>query len=119
MKRFHVTYDLVTPESAEHGDTEDNGFLDYCGARHTCAPFYGERAQKLKDAVAMRLRDAINLIGHLESGGDGSSYYESDGRQKCRTGEEERRAFHVPRNATASSLARIQRLLRSKRLLSR
>ena len=114
--KFSVTYDIVTHESAEHGATADSGFIEPGERRRSCDGLWGEAAGKLKDECAMRLRDAINLLSYLESDGNGR-YYEVDGRQNYQTGEHESRALHAPDNATPSTLARIERLLRKERLL--
>lgn len=111
--RFNVTYDIVTPESAEHGDTAERGFIDSRGNQvelpDDCC---GEPAGNIKQECAMTLREALNYAGGFERHGDGFSYYEADGRIDYHSGAEERRALHLPDNATAASVARIARLLR-------
>lgn len=115
--RVHVTYDIVTPESATRGDTAELGFV-LPGGAHEILPAHvcGAPAGAIKAQCGMRLRDAIDLIGCVETDG-GGSFYETDGRQDYRTGTEERRALHLPDNATAASLGRVARLLAGKRLL--
>jgi hypothetical protein len=117
-KRFHVTYDTVTPESAEHGDVEERGFVlprdSLCDMSESpCGPAF----VPIKAKHALTLREALDLLGLLESGGDGSSYYECDGRQNYRTGAETRYTFHLPDNATAASTERVARLLVSRKLI--
>lgn len=99
--RFHVTCDVVTPESAESGDVAEAGFL---------AP--GEwRTNRGNPEAELSLRDALDLVaaGAMEDGG--RSFYEIDARQDYRTGAEERRALHPPRGITPASYARIARLV--------
>jgi hypothetical protein len=111
MKRFHVTYDIVTPESAEHGDTADHGFVLPGGWKHSCAAGpVGEAFIPVKNECAMSLREAFDLIdtGALEDNGAWLS--ECDGRMDYRTGAEERRAFHPPDNCTAASKGRLWKL---------
>ena len=120
---FRVTYDIVTPESAEHGDFAGNGFLDANENRDAFREDGVECSDAERDRIIaadhnMTLRDAIELLSCLECDG-GGSFYESDGRQNYRTGEEERRALHLPDNVTPASYARIVRALKAARLIIR
>lgn len=116
-KMFHVTYDIVTPESAEHGEAAEMGFV-LPGNWHIelAAAVCGEPAGRVKDDCAISLREAIALVSCcFDSGSDGFTYYEADCRENYRDGSEERRALHLPRNATAASAARVSRLLNGRR----
>lgn len=112
---FFVTYDVVTPESAEHGDTAENGYALPGGWRFPADTVIGKPAEIA--AVALRLGAAIDMLGCLENSSDGFTYYECDGTTDYRTGAETRLAFHVPHNATPSTVARIARLLKARRLI--
>lgn len=83
---FFVTYDIVTPESAERGDYADG-----------------------EEEVGMTLREAMSLCSPQEDAG--LWLVEVDGRADYRTGAEERRMLHPPRNITAASYARLAKLL--------
>jgi hypothetical protein len=109
---FTVTYDIVTPESAEHGDAEEIGFVHANGGQDelSIVPMGAEDYK-------MGLREALSLMGGMEDGGSGESFYETDGRQNYQTGAETRYAFHIPRTVTVSSRNRIVRLLKKERLL--
>jgi hypothetical protein len=100
---FRVTYSIVTPESAEHGDYAEAGFLNA----------QGERVEALigreTPGVDMTLREALRLCSPQEDSGRWSS--EVDGCEDYRTGANERRALHPPRNVTAASYSRLARLL--------
>jgi hypothetical protein len=99
-----VTYEIVTPESAERNDVAESGFVD--------------RGEWLStDRVPLRLRDAIGLMGCVEDGGNGRDFYEADERRNYRTGESTRFALHLPDNVTSASFERVRRLLRRERLL--
>ena len=98
MKRFAVTYEIVTPESAEHGDAAERGY---------CAP----GGWHFDEPTPLTLSEAASIIGCVED--SGSWFTETDGRQDYRTGAEERRSLHCPRNITAASYARIRRALRA------
>jgi len=63
MAQFHVTYDVITPESAEQGDVAERGFIDSRGW-HVELPdgVCGEPAGAIKDACGMTLREALNYV---------------------------------------------------------
>lgn len=104
MPKFHVTYEIVTPESAEHGDAAERGFVTPGGWRHEI------NSTDINDpGLDLDLRSAVNLIGCVEN--SGSWFTETDGRDDYRTGANERRSLHPPRNITPASYARLARLL--------
>jgi len=98
---YSVTYDIVTEESAEEGDTADSGHI-------------------LESAL---LDDAIHSVLDTESNTIDGRYIhanESNGRIRWITvsngadwitGESETRYLHIPETVTASSSRRIARLL--------
>jgi hypothetical protein len=97
MKAFRVTYEIITTESAEHGDVAKRGYVS----------IYGRTARSSE----MTLREALNLVGCLED--SGSWFSETDGRDDYRTGAHERRDLHPPHNITAASYSRLKRLLKA------
>ncbi len=99
-KMFRVTYDIVTPESAEHGDTAENGFV-YAGL----GAFPLEQCDLPPE---MTLRDALQLASPQED--SGSWFSEADGRDDYVTGANETRSIHPPANITAASYGRLRRL---------
>lgn len=119
MNRFNVTFEIVTPESAARGDCDRQGFMRSDGGQEELpAHVVGKEAGRIKADCAMRLRQAIDLIGMVEDTGPSYSFQECDPRRNYQTGHEERRAFHPPYNVTPSSAERIARLLRKRRLLA-
>jgi hypothetical protein len=101
MKTFNVTYDIVTPESAEDGDVEDSGFV----------------------AQDVSLREALASLGGTAQEADTSPYslahpprwfinYEYD--QDWQTAASESRSLHLPGNITPSSAMRVARLILGK-----
>lgn len=115
-KRFHVTYDITTHESAEHGDYAESGFLlGSHGPREDMDGIFGPAAVPVKAACALSLREAASCIGVLDSWDGGASFYEADGVTDYRTGDNERRALHCPDDITPSSLYRVARLLGANR----
>ena len=106
MARFRVTYNIVTPESAEHGDVAEHGFIMPGQWRYA----FGENYSQADD-YSMSLREAVNLLGCCED--SGNWFTETDGSQNYRTGAVETRSLHPPRNITGASYNRLSRLLRA------
>ena len=102
---FRVTYDIVTPESAEDGGVAERGFV-----------LPGSWRVDIETAMAdtegeygMSLREALRLVYPRED--CGCWWSESDGDTDYRTGGVETRSLHPPRNITPSSYRRVSRLL--------
>lgn len=98
---FRVTYEIITPESAERGDFAEHGFMLPGG--------YRASAETSRD-VSMTLREALRLCSPQEDSG-GGWFSEVDGRTDYRTGAEERRSLHPPRGISAASYDRLARLI--------
>ncbi len=111
MQKFHVTYEIVTPESAEHGDAAERGFV-LPGGWHEELPahVFGEEAGKIKDECGLSLREAVDLVSLVED--SGHCFTEIDERQNYNTGESEIRSLHPPENITPASYGRLRRLLK-------
>lgn len=97
IKTFHVTFETITPESAEHGDIENAGFI----------------------VQNVTLRDAIHELGYGDGGTEANEYPVTDPRwitvfktnENYATGEIENRSIHLPDNLTPATKLRIARLL--------
>ena len=98
MGKFRVSYEVVTPESAEHGDAESRGYV---------TP--GEWRTDDAGEADMTLREAMRLAFPQEDAG--RWWQEVDGRQNYTTGAVESRAINPPANITKASYARVTRLL--------
>lgn len=100
MLKFSVCYELVTPESAGHGEAESRGFV-------------------LESA---RLRDCLEeCSGPYEPSDSGDSprwlsFYEHGHgtRQYYEQGIEETRTLHFPETITPASRARVMRLIEKR-----
>jgi hypothetical protein len=102
---FRVTYEIVTPESAEYGDAEERGFVLPGEWRDDI-----ETAMRQPDnAYDITLREALTICDPAYC--CGSWWTEHEGRQNYQTGAIETRSLHPPRNITPSSYARVSRLL--------
>ena len=98
--QFHVTFEIVTPESAEQGDVADAGFCDHYGNPNGNEP------------VPVTLRDAVHLVGRRSCEDSGGGWWTSvDSVQDFRTGESTSYSVHPPRNITPASFARVSRVL--------
>ena len=106
--KFQVTYEIVTPESAERGGVEECGFLN-----SRCLPVEALIGRQTP-GVDLTLREAVGLVSapHLED--SGTWFTEIDGRHDYRTGAEERRSLPPPQSITEASYARLRRILCGK-----
>lgn len=116
MRGCHVTYEIITPESAEHGDAEERGFVLADGS-HVELPgdVYGAPAGEIKARCALSLRDALQQIGLVED--SGFWFSEVDGRKHYGTGAETRHSLHLPDGASAASYDRVRRILKAENAL--
>jgi hypothetical protein len=94
---FTVTYEIVTPDSAEHGEAEEMGFI---------APGQWRDSEP----QLMSLRDAMRLCGAVHDCGGAWAEHGGD-RCDYRTGAVETRFIHPPRNITNASYDRVTRIL--------
>ena len=93
----NVTFETITPESAENGDTASNGFV----------------------SENVTLRQAITDLGYGGDGIEANEYPVTDPRwitayrvnENYQTMETENRSLHFPDNMTPASKRRICRLL--------
>ena len=106
--QFHVTYEIVTPESAEQGDAAERGFAMPHGWQFELESMTPADVE----ACALDLRSAVNMIGCVED--CGRWFAETDGRQNYRTGADTRYSLHPPRNITGASYGRLKRLLKAR-----
>lgn len=99
---FNITYEIVTDESAEHGDAEERGFI----------------------AQAVSLREAIELVqatrdGHSSQEGiEASDSCVADARwitvynsMNYISGDVETRSLHFPDNLSGATRVRIAQML--------
>jgi hypothetical protein len=84
---FSVTYEIITNESAEHGDYVETGYID----------------------ENISLREAMRLV-YPQEDCDGW-FREVDARIDYATGEYKYHTLHPPRNITPSSYNRLRKIL--------
>ena len=92
---YSVTYDIVTPESAENGDVAEAGYV----------------------AEDVSLRDAIAAVGGVcyEHNGGYEWFTNCEYNLNYGTGAQESRSLHLPDGITGASRVRIGRLLGVRR----
>ncbi len=120
MERFLVSWELVTPESAEYGDAEDRGFMAgtpfsaYRGEADTAAPGIQPERFTLGKAVAA-LSDDLPGLAELEAvepdSSDPATARSVRAIWRLPNGDSESRTLHIPDNATAASRGRICRAI--------
>jgi len=109
--KVSITYDVTTPESAEHGDHADHGFYGPGGWKYSIADDdFQERVklvgrqQALVDmtpdpAVFESVEDAVDFIerdGPFESGGEWLTQVDPSGdRAYYERGEDTRLSYHI------------------------
>ncbi len=101
MATFRVTYDIVTPESAEDGDVAESGYYSRGGWKH-------------EDPSEWTLREVVTQFGYGGFEDGGSSFYSATSDTNYRTGEDTSYAVHPPKGITRSSYARVSRILCGK-----
>lgn len=104
--RFHVTYSIVTPESAELGDHAETGYARPHGWR-----FPVETTSDADiEACAMTLREALAICSPQW---DEGSWFGSEPQPlSYRDGSDISYGLHPDRTVTGASYRRIGRLLR-------
>ncbi len=95
---FHVTYDVVTEESAEQGDYAESGFYSRGGWKHD-------------DPSEWTLREVVSEFGRNSLENNGSWFSTVDSDTDYRTGEDTSYSVHPPRTITAASYQRLIRIL--------
>jgi len=103
-RQVKITYQTVTPESAEHGDFAETGWLDGCwkydtpdGIDFDCMdPDKWDREEGITaiDKTVEFLRDA-GAVHPSDSGGGSGTWYSTESELDYRTGESETRSYHL------------------------
>lgn len=100
MSTFNVYAEVVTPDSAEHGDAE------------SCETI-GENLT-LRDAIGEIFSTRTNMVDGIESIEDCGRWFAVCNGQEFETGAHESRSLHPAGNITESSYRRIWRLIKGK-----
>ena len=104
-RMFHVTYSIVTPESAENGDCHEIGYAKPHGWRFPL----DSMSDGDIEACAMTLREAREMAWPSY---DCGRWFDSESSTlSYRDGSDISYSVHPPRNVTPSSYERIKRAL--------
>ena len=99
---FSVTYEILTPESAESGEVEETGFiLENATLREAAAEVFGTRTSRCGGVECVEPNDSRIGEARWITVYHGMEY---------ETGAHENRALHIPDHVTAASRRRIARL---------
>lgn len=87
--RIRITYEVVTPESAEHGDAADRGWIDEEGV--SMKPEHGEGtiAKAIKFLRDEGVVEASSTQFHK------GIWYSNEADQDYRTGEDTTKSYHL------------------------
>jgi hypothetical protein len=96
---WNVTYETITEESAENGETEDSGFLLENGS-------FREAMQ-----LTYEYRCEQGIEGNNSDIGSCRWFTWYKTNEDYRTGETENRSLHIPDHITGASRRRIARLI--------
>lgn len=100
---FDVTYQIVTPESAEHGDVEERGFIiENVSLREAIDYLFQTRTSRCDGITAIEADEWPVTDPRWITVYNGMEY---------ETGDYESRSIHMPDNITPSSARRIAKLL--------
>lgn len=101
MQTFNVTYEIVTPESAEDGDAEERGFI--------CEDV---SLREAIEAVRQTRTNAVDGVECIEPAGSADfRWITIVNGMEYETGAQESRSIHIPDNVTNATRHRIARLL--------
>lgn len=103
MPLFNVTYEIVTPESAEQGDAAESGFIAKgCTLR--------EAIQYVRETRTNRV-SGVECVECDESPVRDPRWITVSNGMEFETGAYESRSLHLPDTLTAASRCRVARLL--------
>ena len=97
MAAFNVTYEIVTPESAENGDVDESGFI--------------AENVSLRDALALVSKNGVECVECDSSPCSHPRWITVMNGMEFETGAQESRSLHIPDGVTASTARRIARLM--------
>lgn len=94
---FNVTYDIVTEESAENGETSEDGFI--------------YEAVGLRIAIDGLFETRTSHVGGINFIESGDNWITVGNGMEHVTGAYESRSLHFPDNMTPASINRVVRLI--------
>ena len=110
---YAITYDIVTPESAEEGDVAERGWVQKYEPLKVYEYDYEDEDESESDVLVRRMATILRHEGadDREYNNDGLTYVTRN--EDYRTGEVETHYYHLD-GWTPSQIAQIKRLVRSR-----
>lgn len=102
---FSVTYEIVTPESAEHGDAAESGYITEGSCLYDAIQDVRRTRTSRVDGVAAVETDVSPMRGQRVS------WVTVINGMEFGTGAQESRSLHIPESVTPASSRRIAKLL--------
>lgn len=116
-KLVRITYEIVTPESAEHGEAEERGWIDEEGESMARADYWDDQGSAVENAIHY-LRQHGPSLEPSESGRGAAArwYTDYEYSEDFRTGAREARSYHLHGYSEAER-RRIQEAIEEKSYL--
>ena len=100
---FNITFETITPESAENGEAEETGFLDE-----------NLTFREAMDAMRWHMGTHVEADSYPISRSNPPRWFTFYGETDYRTGETQNVSLHLPDNLTPSTKLRIARFVGCK-----
>jgi len=113
---WRVTWERVTPESAEHGDAEARGFVDRDGFRSRLEHKNRDYALTLREALeavkeSSPTRASLSYVEASDSVASGARWITWGFSPDYSTGDSLSLSLHIPETVSGPSRARLVRLI--------
>lgn len=105
---MRITYEIITPESAEQGDVAEHGFVepDY----HIHVPIGEVSSGAWREPLEWKLAQAEIFLGRRGMEDSGRWFTQLDGSTNYKTGAEIRYSLHPTDSVTVASYGRLKRI---------
>ena len=108
---MRITYEIVTPESAEQGDAEERGFVE--PRFNLFVPIdevMGNEGEWPKESLEWTLQEAELFLGRKGMEDSGRWFTTADPERNFQTGAETYYSLHPSDKVTAASYGRLARI---------
>ena len=105
--KFRITYEIVTPESAEEGDAEERGFIEPRFDSQVPIKEALIKADWPNESLEWTLQEAAQFLGRNGMEDSGAWFTTCDAEIDHQTGAQTTYALHPPRNITPASYDRL------------
>ncbi len=102
---MRITYEIITPESAEHGDAAERGFIE---PKFQIPVPVGESLEWPAVALEWTLADAERFLGRNAMEDSGRWFSTVDPERNYQTGAETYYSLHPADTVSAASYARLK-----------